>query len=583
MDTIYEWIQELQKRVTFLNETVALIILTLLFWLIVAALLWFVLYALLHRITRRTDTDVDDVIMDTVSAPLLFIVLMLGLHDSLRFLPIADDLSGVLDHLLIIAVIIISAFTVRRLARNVGIYYGTRYALRTESNLDDVLLPIVDRVSPIIIYAIGAIVLLQYLGLNLETMLVAIGGTSFILAFALQDILSNIFSGISLVVDTPFGYHDLIVLADGKLCEVRRIGLRVTELYDVASHSIIYMPNSRLANEQLVNMTRPSPDLIHTIKISVNKDVEPQRIKETLCQVANGHPDVLGKIEHKLQHLDAFRSLESGEPKRDNGRARLKQEQEVDKTLGALSGELERLAQSIKRKEKNGWKPAELKELAQEFEPIMALVGIQDDPDAKDSRKKKGKSCRYAGNDDSLIAQVCTWINIWLGDPDLVGADASYRLEPEMLWREEFNKANGDRQLLVSGWGRRLQLLIKHVTNLRQKIADPRGVEQRLDDKVEDFANWLREHFKEPSPTWKEPDVNFLGWDDRGKQFGLEIFIDDILLEHFEREERVERELFAEISRTFREMGIEIAFPAQMLWVKSLPGSAPDTGTAAVS
>ena len=43
-------------------------------------------------------------------------------------------------------------------------------------------------------------------------------------------------------------FHYTGSLKDGTVFEVRHIGLRVTELYNVNSHSIIYVPNSQLAN-----------------------------------------------------------------------------------------------------------------------------------------------------------------------------------------------------------------------------------------------------------------------------------------------------------------------------------------------
>src|SRR5258705_1838778 len=300
---------------------------TFLFWLAVAMLLRLLLVTVLSWLTRHTDSEVDDVIMDASTGPLTLLVLLLGMFYSLPHLGFGGLAERLGEKAAGVAVIVVVTFWIWRLFREVIIFYGRGLVELTESGLDDVLLPIANQLGPIFIFIAGALVALQYLGVELSGLLVAIGGASFILAFALQDILSNIFSGLSLVVDTPVAYRDLIVLSDGTVCEVRRIGLRVTELYNINSHSIIYVPNSQLATERLVNITRPSPDLIDTLQVTVDMDTDLDRARALFASIMLGHPDVLGDLDEKLEHLPAFGSLEAGEGKRENGRARLALEQ----------------------------------------------------------------------------------------------------------------------------------------------------------------------------------------------------------------------------------------------------------------
>src|SRR5690606_16329070 len=92
-----------------------------------------------------------------------------------------------------------------------------------------------------------------------------------------------------------------------------------------------------------------------------------------------------------------------------------------------------------------------------------------------------------------------------------------------------------------------------------------RGYEQRLDDTLLELVAWMRGSFKEPKASWKNPDVNFAGMDDRGLSFSIQFFIDDIELEHFERQDRVRRELQKEIVRQLRAAGIELPFPQQVI------------------
>ncbi|MEP7357428.1 MAG: mechanosensitive ion channel domain-containing protein, partial [Anaerolineales bacterium] len=468
------------------------------------------------------------------------------------------------------AAIAVVTFWVWRLFREVVIFYGRRLVELTESGLDDVLLPIANQLGPLVIFIAGALVGLQYLGVELSGLLVAIGGASFILAFALQDILSNIFSGLSLVVDTPFAYRDLIVLSDGTVCEVRRIGLRVTELYDINRHSIIYVPNSQLSNERLVNITRPSPDLIDTLTVTVDMDTaDLERARELFRSIMLGHPDVLGDLGEKLAHLPAFGSLEAGEDKRENGRARLALEQRLDERLEGILARTDRLVARARSLKKNGLTRAEAQRLEAEFLPILADFGVSVETLAH-KRGRVRHVCRYNSDPKSLLGIVHEWITVWACDPDL-GGNADTRLDIAALWDEAIDEPLNDHQLLVKQWNRRIRQLVNRLAYLRTKFADPRGVEQRLDGLLLDLLAWLRTSFKEPVVAWKAPDVNFLGPNDKGLGFALEFFIDDIELEHFERQERVRRELEMEIVRRLRAEGIGLPLPQQVIIIRRQP------------
>ncbi|MCC7358815.1 MAG: mechanosensitive ion channel family protein [Anaerolineales bacterium] len=565
MVTIFIWeLGELPPTLQWLAPWLSLLA-EMAVWVAAALLLRALLGRVVRRLTRHTASDIDDVIMDASSTPLVVLVLLLGLHAA------AQRAGGLLAAMRLtqqgLALVSIGVVTwwVWRLFTQVVIYYARELVERTESNLDDVLLPIANQVGPIVIVTGGLLVALQYLGVRLESLLVAIGGASFILAFALQDILSNIFSGLSLVVDTPFAYRDLVVLADGTLCEVRRIGLRVTELYNVNSHSIIYVPNSQLANERLVNMTRPSPDLIDTLEISLGTDTNLDEAKELLRSVAFGHPDVLGDLTSKLAHIDAFECLESGALKRQNGRERLTLERTLDLKLNGILERLDRLVARTRRLEVGGLSDAERRQLLAELEPLLAEFGVSVAPAA--GRQRRRPAVEYNNDPASLLGLVREWITIWACDPDL-GGDENTRLDIAAMWDEPIDEPLNDHQLLVRQWNRRSRRLVARLNEIYHAFYDPEGREQRLDDRLLALVAWLRLHFKEPAVAWKDPDINFLGPDDRGMRFAIELFIDDIELEHFERQERVRRELTMELVRRLRAAEVEMPFAQQTITLR---------------
>ncbi len=156
----------------------------------------------------------------------------------------------------------------------------------------------------------------------------------------------------------------------------------------------------------------------------------------------------------------------------------------------------------------------------------------------------------------SLAALTYRWIEIWTRDPDLVAGEDDDRL------REQ--------------WSARLLSLWRRVDETRRRIERLDGLEQRLDDAVLRLGSWLSRDFKQPMPVWKGSGVAFKGFEDGGLVFSLYFFVDDIELEHFWRQVRVEAELRREVARRLRREGIE--FASQRLEVAFLRGGQDPAG-----
>ena len=399
---------------------------TLLFWLAAALAVQFVVFGVLKVLARRTETDWEDVVIGVSRRPLVLVLVLLGMVNSLDHLGLHDALTDTVRRRMIAAVIAVVTYWAWRLLKEIVIHYGQEYARRSETRVDDVLLPIVDQFAPLAFSLLGGTIILQYLGVRLDALLVAIGGAAFILAFALQDILSNVFSGMSLLVDTPFKYGDLVMLEDGKVCQVVRIGVRVTQLYDIYAHALIYMPNSKLANERLINLMQPTPELVSTVTVELQGDADVERARQLLSDVLDGHPDLVGDIEHKLQVAGQFEILPAD--KRAQGLARLRAEQDVNRAVVASSQSLRGLARQAREKERGGLTRAERAEVLAEFEKLAASLGWIDRVDKRLDAHRGGLEefidvCLQDLSAESLAARTWAWVEAWTLDPDLSGSD----------------------------------------------------------------------------------------------------------------------------------------------------------------
>lgn len=448
---------------------------------------------------RRTPNDIDDVVVGVLQWPVmvfLFLTAVIALTNRSALTDAVKDPVTSAANILRIGVV---TWAVWRLTRDTILYYGRRLAQRSEASFDDVLIPVLDVLAPVVIVGVAAILMLRLLGADISTVVLTTGGAAVVVGLALRDTLGNILGGLVLLIDTPFRFGDLIVW-DGVVCQIKRIGLRVTTLYSTADHSDVYVPNSVLSSSKLANLTRPSPDLRVSIPVKVPDGLDTGRARALLYELADANPYVLGDLPRKLASMK--KALESLDPASDAARqlkwglSALRRERQLDTRLARITALLDRLLAIIRSAEKGGLSAEERALIAGELATL----------DDYDEQVKKG---------------MRLWAQARTRDPQL-------RRFPE------------DRERLLSDAESRVHALEHHLEDLRDHLHSPNLYEmQRLDDMVVEFRDWLPVLFKTVTPAWKHP---FVGLPEGGAcdmTLYLTVYVDDIHLEGFLRRPRV--------------------------------------------
>lgn len=126
---------------------------------------------------------------------------------------------------------------------------------------------------------IAIIFTLHNLGIKITTMLAGLGISGIAVALALQNILGDIFSSLSIILDKPFVVGDFIVLGEW-MGEVERIGLKTTRLRSLSGEQII-ISNSDLLGSRIRNMKRMQERRVSLI-FSLPQDAGEDKIRNAL-------------------------------------------------------------------------------------------------------------------------------------------------------------------------------------------------------------------------------------------------------------------------------------------------------------
>lgn len=140
---------------------------------------------------------------------------------------------------------------------------------------------------------VGALIGLSWIGTNMTPILATLGAAGFILAFALQNTISNFASGLLILFQRPFDAGDEIEAA-GITGEVEQVSLFSTHLSTAENRKVI-VPNNKIWEDVIVNSTG-APTRRLQIEIEVNAaDHSLEESEDLLMGVMKANPDVLGE------------------------------------------------------------------------------------------------------------------------------------------------------------------------------------------------------------------------------------------------------------------------------------------------
>ncbi len=169
--------------------------------------------------------------------------------------------------------------------------YLSKMAERTESTLDDQLVPLLRKILKTFVVIVGGIFILDNLEFDITGLLagISIGGLAF--ALAAQDTIKNFFGSLMIFVDRPFQVGDWITSGDVD-GTVEEVGFRSTRIRTFRD-SLMYIPNGLITNQTIDNHGLRKYRRFMT-KIAVTYDTPPDLIEvfvEGLKELVNHHPN----------------------------------------------------------------------------------------------------------------------------------------------------------------------------------------------------------------------------------------------------------------------------------------------------
>lgn len=142
-----------------------------------------------------------------------------------------------------------------------------------------------------VIVAIGFVVILQTVGIDLSTVTVLAGALGIGVGFGLQTITNNLVSGLILLFERPIKIGDRIEVGQ-VMGDVVDISTRATTVITNDNIAII-IPNAEFIGSKVTNWSYTTRDVRFNFPVRVSYREDPDIVRNLLLDVAGNHPGVL--------------------------------------------------------------------------------------------------------------------------------------------------------------------------------------------------------------------------------------------------------------------------------------------------
>ncbi len=275
----------------FTYDTFLQLVIIILGTIVIAQVVTFLLAFIGKRIVKKTQTDVDDIIIDSFRGPIFYTIVLTGIYTALRILFFGDVVKNVTLPFFQTTLIILWSIFLVKLIKVLFEYFSTTHKVKFVTVHT---LPLFLNMSFVIIWVMSVYVMFNVWGINMAAWLASAGVMGIAIGFAAKDTLANLISGVFILTDAPYKIGDWIVLDSGERGKVTDIGIRTTRMKNTDDMEVT-VPNAIIGNATLTNESGGDTGEEYRVKIpfgvAYGSDID--EVERLVIEIASENENVL--------------------------------------------------------------------------------------------------------------------------------------------------------------------------------------------------------------------------------------------------------------------------------------------------
>lgn len=257
-----------------------------------------IMISIIKRIALATKTELDDLLFAKSHKLIYLLIFIFGLSFLFDYLEILTKeylgvkLFEIIDGIIYaLGVFIVAQFIIRILS-TLFYWYKQNIAAKTETMVDDELIPLLDRTTKIIFYLLAVLIVFDHFKIDIKGMITVLGVGSLAVALAAQETIANMIGGFIIMIDRPFRAGDWLKLPNDLICKVFHIGVRSSKFLTL-ENTLIIVPNAELIKSTIHNITYPYPETRVKIEVGVSYNSDIELVKKILLEIAENNRNIL--------------------------------------------------------------------------------------------------------------------------------------------------------------------------------------------------------------------------------------------------------------------------------------------------
>lgn len=212
-----------------------------------------ILCRILTTFVGRTKTDVDNRVLEAIERPLELTFVIIGLYISGQVVDFSPELEAVFGHIIRSLIAFTIFWGLYRILDPLSALLDRTITLFGDPRMHETIKGFFIKVAKFVVVCLGIAAVFQEWGFNVAAVLGSLGLVGMAVALGAQDLIKNMFAGLTIFLDRMFEKGNWIQSPHVEGV-VEEIGFRATTIrrFDKA---LVTIPNTKLAGEALVNFS----------------------------------------------------------------------------------------------------------------------------------------------------------------------------------------------------------------------------------------------------------------------------------------------------------------------------------------
>ena len=261
-------------------------------------------------VASRTANTFDDLLLELARRTRIYFLFAIAVVIAVRFVELRPRIEVLLDKAVALVVLLQAA----RWATGVIAFYVSRHVEQRRGTSDAANLwaaRMLGYAASVVVWATILVALLDNLGFDVTTLVTGLGIGGIAIALAVQNILSDLFAALAIVLDKPFAVGDLIAV-DTFSGTVEQIGLKTTRIRSLTGEQVIFA-NGELLKGRIRNFKR-----LYERRVAFSLDVAGDlpadsvaRVPTMLREIVEAHRPVRFDRSHLSAHTGSALRFET--------------------------------------------------------------------------------------------------------------------------------------------------------------------------------------------------------------------------------------------------------------------------------